>query len=145
MTRSHATRRGYTLVELVLVMCIMVLAALMGIRQFQLLMDRLATRDAVRAASTVVARAREEAVAMHTPVSVRIDTVASSLELRSRDGAFGLAQLRSSHGVSLSTTRDSITFDVRGLGYGAANLTLVARRGRAADTLVVSRLGRTRY
>ena len=145
MTRSHASRRGYTLVELVLVMCIMVLAALMGIRQFQLLMDRLATRDAVRAASTVVARAREEAVAMHTPVSVRIDTVASSLELRSRDGAFGLAPLRSSHGVSLSTTRDSITFDVRGLGYGAANLTLVARRGRSADTLVVSRLGRTRY
>ena len=145
MTRSHASRRGYTLVELVLVMCIMALAVLTGIRQFQLLMDRLATRDAVRAASTVVARAREEAVAMHTLVSVRIDTVASSLELRSRDGAFGLAQLRSSHGVSLSTTRDSITFDVRGLGYGAANLTLVARRGRAADTLVVSRLGRTRY
>ena len=32
-----------------------------------------------------------------------------------------------------------------GLGYGAANLTLIARRGRAADTLVVSRLGRVRY
>ena len=82
MIRSHASRAGYTLVELVLVMCIMALIALMGIRQYQLLMDRLATRDAVRAASTVVARAREEAVAMHTPVSVRIDTVASSLEPR---------------------------------------------------------------
>jgi hypothetical protein len=93
----------------------------------------------------VVARARDEAVAMHTPVSIRIDTVASTLELRSRDGPFGLAPLRSTHGVTLSTTRDSITFDVRGLGYGAANLTLVARRGRSADTLVVSRLGRTRY
>jgi type II secretory pathway pseudopilin PulG len=145
MTKPLRSRTGYTLVELVLVMCIMALATLTGIRQFQLLMDRLATRDAVRAASTVVARAREEAVAMHTPVSVRIDTVASSLELRSRDGAFGLAPLRSTHGVTLSSTRDSITFDVRGLGYGAANLTLVARRGRSADTLVVSRLGRTRY
>lgn len=145
MTTDHASRAGYTLVELVLVMCIMALAALMGIRQFQLLMDRLATRDAVRAASAVVARARDEAIAMHTPVSVRIDTVGSSLQLRSRDGAFALAPLQSSHGVTLSTTRDSITFDVRGLGYGAANLTLVARRGRSADTLVVSRLGRTRY
>jgi hypothetical protein len=47
--------------------------------------------------------------------------------------------------VSLSTSRDSLAFDVRGLGYGAANLTLVARRGAAADTLVVSRLGRVRY
>jgi hypothetical protein len=34
---------------------------------------------------------------------------------------------------------------VRGLGYGAANLTLVARRGRAAESLVVSRLGRLRW
>jgi hypothetical protein len=46
--------------------------------------------------------------------------------------------------VRLSTSRDSIAFDVRGLGYGAANLTLVARRGSAAETLVVSRLGRVR-
>jgi type II secretory pathway pseudopilin PulG len=145
MTSHCASRTGHTLVELVLVMCIMALATMMGIRQFQLLMDRLATRDAVRAASGVVARARDEAVAMHTPVSIRIDTVASTLELRSRDGPFGLAPLRSTHGVTLSTTRDSITFDVRGLGYGAANLTLVARRGRSADTLVVSRLGRTRF
>lgn len=145
MTTPHARRAGYTLIELVLVMIVMALAALMGIRQFQLLMDRLATRDAVRAANFVVARARDEAIAMHTPVSVRIDTGASSLELRSRDGSISLAPLGTTHGVSLTTTRDSITFDVRGLGYGAANLTLVARRGRSADTLVVSRLGRTRY
>jgi type II secretory pathway pseudopilin PulG len=145
MTTHNTARAGHTLVELVLVMIVMTLAALMGIRQLQLLMDRLATRDAVRAASGFVTRARDEAVALHTPVSVRIDTVASSLELRSRNGPFALAPLRSSHGVTLSTTRDSIVFDVRGLGYGAANLTLVARRGRSADTLVVSRLGRTRY
>ena len=31
------------------------------------------------------------------------------------------------------------------LGYGAANLTVVARRGRTADSLVVSRLGRLRW
>ena len=145
MTPRQASRTGFTLVELVLVMIIMGLATLMGIRQFQLLMDRLATRDAVRAASSVIARARDESLALHTAVSVRIDTVASSLELRSRDGPIATVPLRNTHGVSLSTTRDSITFDVRGLGYGAANLTLVARRGRSADTLVVSRLGRARF
>jgi Tfp pilus assembly protein FimT len=145
MTTHHALRAGHTLVELVLVMIVMTLAALIGIRQGQLLLDRLATRDAVRAAGVVVARARDEAMALHTPVSVRIDTVASALELRSRDGSIALAPLGSSHGVTLSTTRDSLAFDVRGLGFGAANLTLVAKRGRSADTLVVSRLGRTRY
>jgi hypothetical protein len=43
------------------------------------------------------------------------------------------AALGHAHGVSLSSTRDSLAYDVRGLGYGAANLTLIARRGRAAD------------
>ena len=144
MTPRQASQTGFTLVELVLVMIVMALATLMGIRQFQLLMDRLATRDAVRAASSIIARARDESLALHTAVSVCIDTVASSLELRSRDGPIATVPLRSTYGVTLSTTRDSITFDMRGLGYGAANLTLVARRGRSADTLVVSRLGRTR-
>lgn len=145
MTNHHTSRTGYTLVELVLVMIIMALAALTGIRQVQLLMDRLATRDAVRAASTAITRAREEAVALHTLVTIRIDTSAGAIELRSRDGPMALTPLGSMHGVTLSTSRDSITFDIRGLGYGTANLTLVARRGRSADTLVVSRLGRTRY
>lgn len=138
-------RRGHTLIELVLVIAIIGLTSLIGIRQFQLYLDRVATRDAVRAAGNLVARARDEAVALHTPVSVRIDTSSATLELLSRSGPFGRAALGETHGVALSTTRDSITFDVRGLGYGAANLTLVARRGRASDTLVVSRLGRVRY
>ena len=145
MTKPATPRAGQTLVELVLVMVIMTLAALIGIRQVRMLLDRLATRDAVRDAGAVVSRARDEAVALHTLVRVRVDTLAGSLELLSRDGRVALAPLASTHGVALSATRDSITFDMRGLGYGAANLTLVARRGRSADTLVVSRLGRTRY
>jgi len=31
-----------------------------------------------------------------------------------------------------------------GLGYGASNLTVVLRRGSAAETIFVSRLGRVR-
>lgn len=126
-------------------MVIMGLTSAVGIRQLHLQLDRIATRDAVRAAGSAIARARDEAVALHTLVSIRIDTVAATLELSTRTGPFGRIALGDLHGVALSTTRDSITFDVRGLGYGAANLTLVARRGHAADTLVVSRLGRIRY
>jgi Tfp pilus assembly protein FimT len=146
MTNQRSLPRpGHTLIELVLVVVIIGLTTLIGMRQFHLYLDRIATRDAVRAAGGVVARARDEAVALHTPVSVRIDTSNAMLELLSHNGPFARAALGETHGVTLSTTRDSITFDVRGLGYGAANLTLVARRGRAADTLVVSRLGRVRF
>jgi type II secretory pathway pseudopilin PulG len=135
-----------TITELILVMLIIGLTSLIGLRQMQLYFDRVATRDAVRLAGSVVERARDEAIALHTPVSVRIDTVAATLELLSRGLVLAKkTALGEIHGVTLSTTRDSITFDIRGLGYGLANLTLVARRGRATDTLVVSRLGRVRY
>lgn len=144
--RTHPhSRAGLTLAELIVVMVIIGLTSLLGIGQLRLFLDRIATRDAVRAAGNVVERARDEAVALHMPVSVKIDTARATLELLSRGLALGKMPLGELHGVSLSTTRDSITFDVRGLGYGAANLTLVARRGRATDTLVVSRLGRVRY
>ncbi len=142
---SSRARGGYSLVELVVVLTIMAMVAFAGLHELQLLLDGAATRAAVGSAARVVARARDEAVALQTPVSVRIDTVTAALELVTRYGAFGRAALGQQHGVTISTTRDSITFDVRGLGYGAANLTLVTRRGRATDTLVVSRLGRTRY
>jgi prepilin-type N-terminal cleavage/methylation domain-containing protein len=136
---------GLTLVELTLVLAIIGLVSLIGLRQLQLYLDRVATRDAVHSAGGIVARARDEAVAMHTPVSVRIDTGRATLELTAQGSTLGRAALGATHGVALWTSRDSITFDVRGLGYGAANLTLVARRGSASDTLVVSRLGRVRY
>ena len=143
--RRACPRRAFTLIELTLVVVIIGLTTLIGLRQIWLYLDRVATRDAVRAAGAVVARARDEAVALHTRVSVRIDTTAATLELRARGVAYGRAALGDVHGVTLSTTRDSIAFDVRGLGYGVANLTLVARRGVARDTLVVSRLGRVRF
>jgi prepilin-type N-terminal cleavage/methylation domain-containing protein len=137
-------RSGFSLIELVLVMTILGLITIMGLTQLHRFLDRIATRDAVRAASAVVARARDEAVALHAPVSVRIDTATASVDLTSHGARLAHTPLGDIHGVALSTTRDSITFDVRGLGYGAANLTLVARRGSARDTLVVSRLGRVR-
>lgn len=143
MSRSPS-RHGLTLIELTLALVILGLMMMIATRQVTLFVDRIATRDAVRAAAAVVARARDEALALHTPVSIRIDTTRDALELVTRSGLIARAMLGDVHGVSLTTTRDSITFDVRGLGYGAANLTLVAKRGRSADTMVVSRLGRVR-
>jgi prepilin-type N-terminal cleavage/methylation domain-containing protein len=143
--RTPTGRNGLTLAELILVLLIIGLTALIGVRQLSFYLDRIAARDAVRAAGHVVERARDEAVALHSPVSVKIDTSARTLALLSRGLSLGTTDLGALHGVAFSTTRDSITFDVRGFGYGAANFTLVARRGRATDSLVVSRLGRVRY
>ena len=143
--RHPSPRAAFSLAEVTLVLVIIGLTSLVGLRQIHLYLDRVATRNAVRAAGNVVSRARDDAVALHTPISVRLDTSSAPLELLTRTGAYARTPLGDTHGVSISTTRDSITFDIRGLGLGAANLTLVARRGSASDTLVVSRLGRVRY
>jgi hypothetical protein len=38
-----------------------------------------------------------------------------------------------------------MAFGASGLGYGAANLRVVVRRGAASETVYVSRLGRVRW
>lgn len=146
MTRPSTSRRhGVTLIELVLTMTIVACASTAGVYAVHASLDHIATRDAIRSAGALMIRARDEAVALHTLVRVRVDTATATLEVRTRTGTLRRLALGSIHGVELTTTRDSIIFDLRGLGYGAANLTLVARRGNAAETLVVSRLGRVRY
>jgi prepilin-type N-terminal cleavage/methylation domain-containing protein len=138
-------RSGFTLVELCLVLTVLGLVATIAVRQLGLYLDRAAARAAVVEAAALVARARDEAMALRSPVSVRFDTIADALELRTGGALRSRAALGHAHGVELSANRDSLAYDVRGLGYGAANLTLVARRGRAAESLVVSRLGRLRW
>ena len=142
---SSCSRAGVTLVELCLVLTLISLTAAIAIGRVARYLDRAAARAAVAEAASVVLHARNEAIAQRTPVSVRFDTLAATLELRARGVVLSRAALGHAHGVSLSSTRDSLTYDLRGLGYGAANLTMIARRGSAAESLVVSRLGRVRW
>jgi Tfp pilus assembly protein FimT len=145
MQRAHAVNRcGYTLAELAVVVGILGLSTVVGVRAVTHHLDRIAVRSAVAEAAGVVARARDLALARREVVALRIDTAGAALVVRTRDAAVARHALGHAYGVSLATTRDSIAFDARGLGRGAANFTLVARRGDVAETLVVSRLGRTR-
>lgn len=143
--RRRPLRTAFTLVELVLVLAILSLVSLAGLSRLHRWLDQIASRDAVRAMASTIARARDDAIALHTPVTVRVDTVAATLQVRAYGTRTALVPIGFTHGVSLSTTRDSLVFDARGLGYGASNLTIVARRGSSTDSLVVSRLGRVRF
>jgi len=144
MRYRPAARPALTLLELVIVLVIIGLLSIIAVREMGHYLDRIAARSAVAEAAEVIQQARDEALARHAIVSVKIDTARAELALRERGSALAVHALGHAHHVKLSTTRDSLAFDVRGLGYGASNLTLVAKRGRAAETLVVSRLGRVR-
>jgi hypothetical protein len=58
--------------------------------------------------------------------------------LRKRD-------IGAAHDVLLLATRTRMSYSATGIGYGAANLSVVVRRNRAVDTVFVSRLGRVRH
>ena len=144
MRHSPAARPALTLLELVIVLMIIGLLSIIGVREVGHYLDRIAARAAVVEAAEVIEQARDEALARHAIISVKIDTANTELALRERGRGLATHALGHAYRVSLSSTRDSLAFDVRGLGYGASNLTMIARRGRAAETLVVSRLGRVR-
>lgn len=106
--------------------------------------DRFSARAAAQEAGSLFSFARRSAITRRATVGVIIDSVGGSIIVRTGGLELGRQNLRARYGVTLSSSRDSMSYDPRGLGYGAANLTVVARRGRAAETLFVSRLGRTR-
>ena len=142
--RSHTRRAGYTLPEMIVVLAIA--AVLLGLAAMRL--SDAADRSAVHAAAgeivAVMTTARSLAVYRCAPVAVSIDTASGALLVRQDTTPLFRRDLRSSYGIGLAASRDSTAFDARGLGIGAANLSLVVRRRAAVDTVFLSRLGRVR-
>jgi len=142
---SGGRRRGTTLAEICVALDLA--AALLAIRipMLRRAIDRAAARGAIQEASALFALARRSAMTRRTVVAVVVDTAAGSLTVRSGPALIARRGLRAGYGVRVASSRDSMSYDPRGLGYGAANLTVSASRGRAAETLFVSRLGRVRH
>lgn len=143
MSRT-AARRAYTLVELVVVLALLALGAGAAVRGVTALLDRTAAEGAARDLAFLFHRARDRALLRAARVTVRLDTVAATIALHERDRPPALRDLAGVHGVTLTATRDSMTYLGTGLATGGANLTAIVRRGAAAETVIVSRLGRIR-
>jgi hypothetical protein len=108
------------------------------------LRDRMSVRAAAEETFATFALARRWSLARATRTAIAIDTTTASLTVRTFADTIAQRKLAASHGVSMSATRDSMAYAPNGLGYGASNLSLVLRRGAAAETVFVSRLGRVR-
>jgi prepilin-type N-terminal cleavage/methylation domain-containing protein len=137
-------RRGYTLLELVLVLMIAGLMMAIAIPRGIGLLDRIAVQSAAGDVHATLALARTLALAGGSAVAVDVDSMGGVLRVRRGAEILLTRGIGHAHGVRLDRTRDSLTYDHRGLGRGAANLSLIVRRRTAAETVFVSRLGRVR-
>lgn len=137
--------RGFTLVEIVIVLTIAGLLSAITISRAGGFIDRIEVHGATTEAESMFSRARHIAIARGSQTTLDIDPARGTLSIRGSNEVLSSRDLGAAHGVSIDTNRTSITYSPIGVGYGAANFTMILSRGRAADTIYVSRLGRVRH
>lgn len=138
-------RRGFSLLELVLVTTIAGVLMALAVPRFIHLRDTIAVRSAIGELGAALALARQEAIARRSPVAVAIDPGRGVIEVRSLGASIRRRSLGAAFGIVIATNRDSMVYDPRGIGFGLANMTVTVRRGLVVDTLTMSRLGRARW
>ncbi|HEX9727959.1 MAG TPA: prepilin-type N-terminal cleavage/methylation domain-containing protein [Gemmatimonadales bacterium] len=138
-------RRGFTLIEMATVLVL--IAALLASVAPMLLgwRDRLAVRQAAWDLIGFYQAARYAAITRATRVRIELtpDTLRAIGE-GDREAVLIARAGPARRGVSLTATRDVIRVSPNGIGWGAANTTIVLRRGGISDSLTTSRLGRLR-
>jgi prepilin-type N-terminal cleavage/methylation domain-containing protein len=147
-SREHQQMRGshgFTIIEVVIVITIAGLLSAITISRAGGFIDQIEVHGATMEAESMFSRARHIAIARGTPTILDLDPVGSTLSIRGANEVLASRDLRAAHGIDLDTNRTSITYSPVGVGYGAANFTMILSRGRAADTIYVSRLGRVRH
>ena len=137
-------RSGMTLIEVSLTVGILGIMAGLTFPRFGSYRDRIAVDAATSSTMSVLATARHAALRRSTRTAVHLDSVRGTVWIVAGADTLERRPLREVHGVEFSASRDSIAFASTGLGYGAANTQIIIRRGAAADTIAVSRLGRAR-
>lgn len=127
-------------------MALLLIGVLLGIAvpRLHASLARQSARAAARDVAHLLSAARQIAATSLDGAAVGFDTGGTRVRLVVNGDTVRLLELAAVHGVRLHATRDSLAYDARGLGHGAANLRVVLTRGTAAETLVISRLGRLR-
>lgn len=104
--------------------------------------DRLQTRAAAHEAMTALFTARAAAIASGQRTAVAFDRARPRVIVLSAGDTLMVRDVGAGRGVTMSASRDSMAYFPDGLGMGGANLTVIFRRGGAADTVLASREGR---
>jgi prepilin-type N-terminal cleavage/methylation domain-containing protein len=139
-------RRGFSLIEMLIVVVLIGVISTFAIPMVRRGMEIRRVAGARIAITTMNAKAR--AVAVQQSRLVRFIIVGNGIRLVSRHPVTGAStvieqrDLNAVHGVSVTTTRDTLLYDPRGLGLQNSSTTvIVSRPGGYADTVVITALG----
>jgi len=138
-------RPPFTLIELSITLCIVSILSAIAVPGAGRLLDSIHVNGAAVEISSMFGTARHLAISRSRRTSVEIDTAERIVRIRSGDATLREREIGRVHDVRLSATRVRMEYSPTGMGYGAANLSVVVRRNGSVDTIFVSRLGRVRH
>lgn len=139
------SRNAFTIVETTVVIAVMAALTAIILPRASGFIDQIEVRGAVSEIESMFSLARHAAIARGARVTLEIDPATSTISVRTAVGLLRSREVGDAHGVTLSANRTTITYSPIGVGYGAANASIIVARGRIVDTVVVSRLGRVRH
>ena len=137
-------RRGTTLIEVAVVLCVTGTLAAVAVPGFRRMADRAAARGAAEDFATVCSTARHLAVLRSKTATVVIDENAGIVSTQVGDSVVSRRDFGEVYEVVLDASRSRISYGPAGLATGVSNVRFIAARGAAAETVTVSRLGRVR-
>jgi prepilin-type N-terminal cleavage/methylation domain-containing protein len=142
---GRTMRSGFTLVELIVTLCILSILSAIAVPRAESFLDSMRVRGAVMEIESLFSTARHLAIARGAQVTIEIDSARTTIAVSAGEDTLRKADIGLEHNVRFAATRARMIYSATGVGYGAANLSVVVRRNSAVDTVVVSRLGRVRH
>src|SRR6266566_4910809 len=138
-------RHAFTVIELTITLFILSILSAIAIPRAGRFLDRIHVRGAVVEIESLFSTARHIAIARSATATVDIDTLEQTIYVSVGRDTLRKREIGKAHGVRLAATRVRMSYSATGMGYGAANLSVVVQRNSVADTVFVSRLGRLRH
>jgi prepilin-type N-terminal cleavage/methylation domain-containing protein len=134
-------RKAFTLLELLIVLSVIGLVTSIAIPLLRPTLDALAVERATRDVMGAYSLSRFAALT-HGGAELRLDSLGLTLTARGR--VLHASAIVASHGVRMRASPAIVRYAGTGLATGLSNGSVILTRGRAADTVFVSRLGRAR-
>lgn len=130
------------MIEVVATLALLAVVLAVAIPRLAHARDVWAVQGAAASLTRAMALGRQLAGQRGQRTALRLDTARGRVVVAAGPDTLARRDLHETFGVRLVASRDSIAWSPSGLGYGAANTRVIVRRGQAADTVTVSRLGR---